>query len=335
MTDNIKVAFYGCGNFAQKTRIPNVLKTGAQIVGLSDTNVESLKTAKDQCPNAKIYEDAHQMLKDEKIDVLYSIVPAFVRTDIEITAAQKGIHIFSEKPQVMEMALGKKIETAILDSGVLSTVGVRERYRPLFQEAREWLKGKKIVHARFQSISGLPPFEPASWWDEIDKSGGSALDWGIHATDYLRYLTTMNIKTAQAFYHHPSEYTLPLSSSIHYCFSSGATASLLFVKTAGEVGSQGMPAGEPWFKFFCEEGVLSIHGYESLLVDGDLLYEAKPFDPWEEQDRVFIEAVRNRDTQGLLSDYSDGLHSLGPVLAAWHSAKHGGEAIDVESFIEQ
>ena len=86
------------------------------------------------------------------------------------------------------------------------------------------------MHARFQSISGLPPFEPASWWDEIDKSGGSALDWGIHATDYMRYLTTMNIKTAQAFYHHPPEYTLPLSSSIHYCFSSGATASLLLLR---------------------------------------------------------------------------------------------------------
>ena len=331
----IRVAFYGCGNFAQKTRIPNVLKAGAQVVGLSDVNAGSLKAAAELCPGARIFEDAHQMLEDEQIDVLYSIVPAFVRTDIEIIAARKGIHVFSEKPQVMEMSLGRKIETAILGSGVLSTVGVRERYRPLFQEARKWLTGKKVVHARFQSVSGLPPFEPSSWWDEIEKSGGSALDWGIHATDYLRYLTDMNIKTAQAFYHHPLEYTLPLSSSIHYCFSSGATASLNFIKTGGEVGSQGMPGGEPWFRVFCEEGVLSIHGYDRLLVNEDVFYEAEPFDPWAEQDRIFIEAVRKRDPRELLNDYSDSLYSLGPILAAWDSSRRGGEAIEVESYMER
>ncbi len=331
----IRVAFYGCGNFAQKTRIPNVLKAGAQIVGLSDVNARSLQAAAELCPGAQIFEDAHEMLEYDRIDALYSIVPAFVRTDIEIIAARKGIHVFSEKPQVMEMSLGRKIEKAILDSGVLSTVGVRERYRPLFQEARKWLMGKKVVHARFQSVSGLPPFEPNSWWDEIEKSGGSALDWGIHATDYFRYLTGMNIKTAQAFYHQPTEYTLPLSSSIHYCFSSGATASLNFIKTGGDIGSQGMPAGEAWFRIFCEEGVLSVHGYKRLLVDEAIVYEAEPFDPWAEQDRVFIEAIRKGNSQELLSDYSDSLYSLAPILAAWESSRRGGEPICVESYMEE
>ena len=55
------------------------------------------------------------------------------------------------------MALGKKIETAIPDSDVLSTVGVRERYRPLFQEAREWLKGEENCACSFSKY-----FRPSS-----------------------------------------------------------------------------------------------------------------------------------------------------------------------------
>ena len=60
----IRVAFYGCGNFAQKTRIPNVLKAGAQVVGLSDVNARSLQAAAELCPGAQIFEDAHEMLED-------------------------------------------------------------------------------------------------------------------------------------------------------------------------------------------------------------------------------------------------------------------------------
>eukprot|EP01052_Picozoa_sp_SAG31_P008279 SAG31_NODE_415_length_15951_cov_13.530848_9_plen_54_part_00 len=34
-----------------------------------------------------------------------------------------------------------------------------------------------------------------------------------------------------------------------------------------------------------------------------------------------------------MNDYRDGLKSLGPVLAAWSSARQGGEKMDVASFI--
>ena len=114
-----------------------------------------------------VYQDAHEMLDTEAIDVLYSIVPAYVRTNVEVTAAQKGIHIFSEKPQALTMQVAHRINNAIQQAGVISTVGFRERYRPIFQEARQYLKDMCIVHARFQSFGGLPPLTeggPKTWW---------------------------------------------------------------------------------------------------------------------------------------------------------------------------
>ncbi len=334
MIDETRVAFYGCGTFAQKTRLPNVLQQNAKIVALSDVNAEALQQAAALCDGARTYADAHEMLEKEQIDVLYSIVPAFARTDVEIIAAQKGIHIFSEKPQVLDMELGRKIERAIAEAKVLSTVGVRERYRPLFREAKKWLADKKVVHMRFQSMGRLPGTEHKSWWDDVDKSGGGALDWGVHATDYLRFMTGLDVERAQAFYHHPQPYVLPLSSSIHYAFAGGATAVLSFLSSGGKnTGGQGMPGGEPWFVIYCAEGTLALHGYERVVVDGETLYEANPYDPWLEQDRVFIEAVQSGDARALLSDYRDALYSLGPVLAAWDSARRGGQCVDVGAFM--
>ena len=69
------------------------------------------------------------------------------------------------------------------------------------------------------------------------------------------------------------------------------------------------------------------------------------YDPWYEQDRCFVEDVRDRKAgrspqanaagaRRLVNDYADGLRSLGPVLAAWDSARRGGEMIDVKSFVD-
>ena len=58
-------------------------------------------------------------------------------------------------------------------------------------------------------------------------------------------------------------------------------------------------------------------------------------DPWFEQDKLFIEAVRSGDGSAVLNSYTDGLKSLAPVLAGWHSSRHGGALVacdDVSAF---
>ena len=257
----IRVAIYGCGRFANRVHIPNLLKfDNVEIVAICDVNQQALKSTAEAFSISDTYQDAHQMLDDEEIDVLYSVVPAYARTDVEATAAAKGIHIFSEKPQALNMQIARKIDNAIRQSGVISTVGFRERYRPIFQEARKLLEDKKIVHVRFQSIGGLPspPSDECkdSWWVQMDKSGGRALDWGVHATDYTRFMANLNVVRAQAFYCHRPPYHVPLSSSFNYCFSNDATMTLTFISA-----SPGGLRGEPWFTIFYEGGCLSLHRY--------------------------------------------------------------------------
>ena len=65
---------------------------------------------------------------------------------------------------------------------MVSTVGFRERYRPLFQVARDFLADKNVVHVTFHSFSGLPNSNPPpegeedNWHHDFEKNGGSMFE---------------------------------------------------------------------------------------------------------------------------------------------------------------
>ena len=330
----IRVAVYGTGRFARATHMPNLKKIDdAEIVALCDIDENSLQEAAAQFGVSRTYTDAHEMLEIEKPDALWSIVPAFARTDVEIAAAKQGIHIFSEKPQAMDMALAKRIDTAVQKNAVISTVGFRERYRPIFQEAKRLLKNERVVHVRFQQIrtpSKLTATDRPDWGTQMNKGGVSFFDWGVHATDYTRFITGQNISNAQAFLCQPTGYQSPLSSSFHYHLSDGATTTLTFI----DANPSG-PGEEPYFKIFFEGGCLDIYGYERIEINHEVMYEAGHFDPWLTQDQTFIEAVRSKRPELLQSDYHDGLRSLAPVLAGWAATGQNGICVDVEAFIKE
>jgi predicted dehydrogenase len=325
------VAIYGCGRFANRVHIPNLLQIdGVEIVALCDVDPGALRSTARTFGVARTYSDGHRMLDDVEIDALYSVVPAYARTDVEATAAARGIHIFSEKPQALDMQVALRIDDAIRRGGVIGTVGFRERYRPIFQRARELLKGRAIVHVRFQNFRVLPmprSGDRGHWWAQMDKSGGPALDWGVHATDYARFITGLDVARAQAFYCERAPYAAPLASSFNYWLSGGATMSMTFVSAYGDA-----LRNEPWFVVLYEGGYLTMWR-DRIEVDSETAYRAAEFDPWLAHDRAFIEAVRAGDGSALLNDYHDGLFSLAPVLAGWASARQEGTCIDVQAFM--
>ena len=200
---SVRVGVYGTGNFANLQHLPNLSKLeNVELTAASDINAEALKAAAEKFGIVRTYEDAHEMLEREELDVLYSIVPAFARTDVEATAAAKGIHLFSEKPQALKMEVARRIADAVDEGGVFSSVCFRERYRPIFQEAKRLLADKNVIHIRFQSWRDLSPKKDEAgedWYNDVDLGGSAAFDWGVHAVDYSRYMSGHDVVRAQGF----------------------------------------------------------------------------------------------------------------------------------------
>ena len=154
---DVRVAVFGAGAHAVTQHIPNLLANGgAQIVAVCDINEQAARAAAQLFGISAVYTDGLDMVESAELDALWSMVPALARPAVEIAAADKGIHIFCEKPQTMDMKQGLELDAALRRSGALGTVCFRERYRPLFQEAKRLLAAKEIVHIRFQLQASLP-----------------------------------------------------------------------------------------------------------------------------------------------------------------------------------
>ena len=330
MSRTIRVGVYGAGRFANNQHLPNLARIdGVDLVAICDVSEPAARDTAATFGIPSVYTDGHEMLDKESMDALWSIVPAFARTEgVEAAAAARGIHLFSEKPQALEMSVARRIDDAVRQAGVLSAVCFRERYRPIFQEARRLLQDKEVVHIRFQSAGNLPGPLSGHWDQVMDQGGTSFFDWGPHAVDYARFMSGLDVVTAQGFFNHPERYPVPVSASFNFSMSSGATMTLSFVSA-----SPGRPADEPYFLLYYEGGYLGVHSYQFIDLNGERVYEGEEYNPWFELDRRFCEAVRSGDGSDLLNDYHDGLYSLAPILAAWESARGGGDPVDVAAFM--
>ena len=183
-----------------------------------------------------------------------------------------------------------------------------------------------FFHIRFQSFGVLPARQEL---DSILRSyTGAFFDWGPHAVDYCRFLSGMDIRTAQAFFNDRAEFQSPVCASFNFVMSNGATMTMTFI-----CAHDGSVMDEPLFLVCFEGGYLALYGYERIEINGEIVFEAEKFNPWFEIDRRFCEAVRSGDGDGLLNDYQDGLYSLAPVLAGCESGKREGEPINVAEFM--
>lgn len=322
----IRIGVYGAGMHAREKHLPNLQRLeGVEVVAVCDIDPENARRTANEFSIPGVYTNGNQMLEEETLDALWSVIPAQARQEnVEIAAAAKGIHLFIEKPQALEMKMAQQIDTSIRQSKVLSTVCFRERYRPIFQEAKRLLQGRKIVHIRFQMVGNLPSL-PSAMAVELR---APFLGWGPHAVDYVRYMSGLDITLAQAFFHQPEHYDVPLSTAYNFTMANGATFSMTFLSA-----SPGQPQGEPYFLFYYEGGYLGVHNYSFIDMNGENIYQAQDFDPWFKQDHVFVEAIRAGNGDGILNDYHDGLYSLAPVLAGWESSRCGGQVVDVAAFM--
>ena len=331
----VKVGIYGAGGHARNNHLLNLTQLeDVEVVAVCDIVEQNAHQAAVDFGISRIYTDGHEMVKNEPLDALWSTVVATAREEgVEVAAAEKGIHLFIEKPQAMNMRIAYRIDDAIRDSGVFSTVCFRERYRPIFQEAKRLLQDKKIVHIRFQMISDLPvqlPEGETPRWDGALELRAPFFGWGPHALDYCRYMSGLDMIRAQAFFHHPEQYEAPLSSSFNFTMSNGATMTMTFLSA-----SPGQPAAEPYFLFYYQGGYLGVHNYSYIDMNGERVFTAQDFNPWLEEDCVFVEAIRTGDGSAILNDYHDGLYTLAPLLAGWESARRAGEPVDVPAFMRR
>jgi len=241
-------------------------------------------------------------------------VPPFAHYDAEILAAERGVHLFIEKPVALTLEKGLEVWEAIERAGVLSCVGYQLRYTPYTDPIREFLADKNLLMVtarRWGALVGGP------WWQKLELSGGQLVEQATHEVDLIRYwageVRSVYATYARKVHGNVPGITIPDLQAIQLEFANGAIGQFVTSCT-------GCPGGRG-FEFYLEGMKLTTDGGAPTLTPEDAAPLDKEPRPAESIDAVFVEAVRTGDGSRIKSPYLDALKTLDVTLAANLSAK--------------
>ncbi len=322
----LRVGIIGVGRMAEICHLPILAKLPQiELAAFCDTSPENLAARGNEYAVQNLYSNHHDLFENEKLDAVCIFIPPFAHTDAEIIAAQKGIHVFVEKPPALSMDKAHEINAVIQKAGVINAVGFNRRYARTSEEARLRLAGKTLVQALIHRLHGSKA--AAYWWMLEELSGGAFVENTIHAVDLLRYLggeyTSVSARGMDRR-DKTEDLDIPLTLCVTYTLAGGGVANIT-TSTALDGG------GHSEF-LVVAGGSLYDLGDSTLTIDGEKIAEDEPDRAdYKGEFSTFFDAIIEDDPERVRSPYRDGIRSLAAALAAVESAKNGGVEIDLTS----
>ncbi len=183
----LKVGVIGCGNiFNLAHRGALKAAEGIRVVACMDIDGERAKAGAAGF-NARPFTNLDEFLALD-MDVVEVLTPTYTHAGLAITALKAGKHVIVEKPIALTVEEGEKMIKTAEREGLHLLVGHVRRFDKRWVEMKGVIKKRNILpmHIRKSEVQNLPFPKDYWYWDE-NRSGGVALDLGVHVTDFLRW----------------------------------------------------------------------------------------------------------------------------------------------------
>ena len=189
-----RVGIIGCGGIANGKHMLSLQKVkNCEMVAFCDIIIKKAQAAAEKfgTPDAKVYEDYRELLKDESIDVVHVCTPNRSHSFITVDALEAGKHVLCEKPMAINSAEAKKMLDAANRTGKLLSIGYQNRFRSdsvyLKQEAEDGTFGD-IYYAKATALRrrGVPTW--GVFLNQEEQGGGPLIDIGTHALDLTLWI---------------------------------------------------------------------------------------------------------------------------------------------------
>jgi len=135
----------------------------------------------------KCYDDLDRMLAQEQLDAVIVSTPSKLHADMVGKALNKGLHVFCEKPFVLDLRDGERLVTLADQKRLVTQVGYHYRFVGAFQEAARIVRGGtlgEIHHVRAEAYGPVVLRPKGGTWRTAKNEGGGALyDYACHAID--------------------------------------------------------------------------------------------------------------------------------------------------------
>ena len=140
----------------------------------------------------KCHDDYTRMLESEALDAVVIATPSKLHAAMVRQALDKGLHVFCEKPFVMDVVEGEALAQAAEDKRLVNQVGYHYRFVAAFGEAARIVRSGALGvlhHVRAEAHGPVVLQSRGSTWRSTKSEGGGALyDYACHALDLVNFV---------------------------------------------------------------------------------------------------------------------------------------------------
>lgn len=190
----VRVGIIGCGGIANGKHLPSLKNVPeVEMVAFCDIIKEKADNAAYRfgTPDAKVYTDYKELLKDESIEVVHVLTPNRMHSVITVDALHAGKHVMCEKPMAINSAEAKKMLDAAKETGKKLTIGYQNRQRAdsLYMKklAMDGVFGD-IYYAKASAIRRRAVPTWGVFLNEYEQGGGPLIDIGTHSLDLTLWI---------------------------------------------------------------------------------------------------------------------------------------------------
>ena len=112
------------------------------LVAVSDIDEKQKENA--AVSGTPFYRSYEEMIEKESLQGVVIAVPNHLHVPVGITCAQKGLHLFVEKPVAPSVSEADRLIEAAKQNEVRILVGHQRRFNPLVEKTREIVRGGEL-----------------------------------------------------------------------------------------------------------------------------------------------------------------------------------------------
>jgi predicted dehydrogenase len=140
MTPRLRVGVIGCGVIAQVMHLPHLLELDDrfQLSAVCDIAEPTAIACARRYGDPSVYTDWSTMIEHEPLDAVL-VLTSGSHAPAAVAAAERGLHVFVEKPMCLHPEEGVGMIAAAESAGVRLMVGTMKRYDPAYERLLELL----------------------------------------------------------------------------------------------------------------------------------------------------------------------------------------------------
>jgi len=189
----VRLGVIGTGMAWERLHYPAILKLKDryEITALCNTTKQKALdfAAKISLETSHVYEDYHEMLKNESLDAVVVAVPIPLNFEVARSVILAGVNLIAEKPLAPNMKQAKEFYKLAKKTNVKIIIAENYRYDEVHAKLKYLIDTKKIgdvIYFIKNNVVNLPEefkndtFAAKEWRQHPDFKGGAFLDAGVH-----------------------------------------------------------------------------------------------------------------------------------------------------------